>query len=77
MQVNILTPEKSLYQEEASELTVPTELGEITILPGHIALITRVSEGEIIIKTKGKRVIVVNYKKGEKKWRKKFVCQEY
>lgn len=54
MQVNILTPEKALYQEEASELTVPTALGEITILPGHVALITKVAEGEILIKSKGK-----------------------
>lgn len=54
MHVVILTPEKTLHEEEASELTVPTSLGEITILPGHATLVTKVTEGEILLQNKGK-----------------------
>jgi F-type H+-transporting ATPase subunit epsilon len=54
MHLDILTPEKIVYSQEIEELTAPTPQGEITILPEHIALITRVSEGEMIIKEKGK-----------------------
>lgn len=54
MHVSILTPERTLHEEEASEITVPTALGEITILPGHVSLVTKVAEGEILLKSKGK-----------------------
>lgn len=54
MQLEILTPEKIVYSEEIESLSVPTPQGEITILPEHIALVTRVTEGEMTIKTKNK-----------------------
>jgi F-type H+-transporting ATPase subunit epsilon len=54
MHLDIVTPEKIVYSEEIDELTVPTAQGEISILPEHIALVTRVSEGELIVKAKGK-----------------------
>ncbi|MBI2443375.1 MAG: ATP synthase F1 subunit epsilon [Candidatus Levybacteria bacterium] len=54
MHLDIVTPEKIVYSEDIEELTVPTPQGEISILPEHVALVTRVSEGELIVKTKGK-----------------------
>jgi F-type H+-transporting ATPase subunit epsilon len=52
MQLHIVTPEKSIFDGEIQELTVPTTTGEITILPGHINLLTQVSPGEMTIKDK-------------------------
>ncbi len=54
LHITVITPEKKLYEEEADELTVPTVLGEITILPQHVPLITQIAEGELTIKHKGK-----------------------
>lgn len=46
----IITPEKVVYSDEIDSVTVPTIDGEITILPGHIALVSPTKPGEIIIK---------------------------
>lgn len=54
MHLEIVTPEKIVYSEEIDELTVPTTQGEITILPEHVSLVTRVTEGEMKVKIKGK-----------------------
>jgi len=60
LNLKIITPEKLVYQEEEFEsVTIPTESGEITILPGHIPLITKVSPGEIIVRKKGKEQALV------------------
>lgn len=54
MHLEIVTPEKVVSTEEIEKLTVPTSEGEITILPGHMALVTRIGDGEIAITTKNK-----------------------
>lgn len=54
LQVEIITPEKIVYQKEADELVVPTVNGQITILPNHIPLVTQIAQGELIIKENGK-----------------------
>ncbi len=43
--LDIVTQEKRLLTEEAKSLTIETVDGEITILPGHTPLLTRLSEG--------------------------------
>lgn len=48
--LEIITPEKVVYKDEVNEIIVPTVNGEITILPNHINLLTRVNPGELIIK---------------------------
>jgi F-type H+-transporting ATPase subunit epsilon len=52
--LKIITPVKTIFSEEIDELTVPTTTGEISILPGHIDILTKVTEGEMIIKRGGK-----------------------
>ena len=54
MTITILTPEKTLLSEEAQEISLPTPQGEITILPGHIGLVTQIADGEVRVKTKNK-----------------------
>ena len=55
LSVKIATPEKLVYEEqELVSITLPTTEGEITILPGHIPLVSKIAPGEILIKKKGK-----------------------
>lgn len=50
LQLDIITPTKSVLSEEVEEITAPTENGEITILPNHIPLLTKVKPGELSIR---------------------------
>src|SRR5438105_5043425 len=50
LHISIITPEKTLYQEEADEITIPTTEGEITILPKHVPLVSQIAQGELTIK---------------------------
>lgn len=48
IQLKIVTPEKLILEELVDEVTIPTTEGEITILPNHIPLISRLSSGDIV-----------------------------
>lgn len=48
--LEIITPEEIVYKDEINQVVVPTVNGEITILPNHINLLTRVNPGELMIK---------------------------
>ena len=50
LKIEIISPEKIVFQGEADTLTLPGDQGQITILPGHIPLFTRVKPGEVKIK---------------------------
>lgn len=54
MHLDVITPEKTVLSEDVDEVTVPTPSGQIGILPHHINLVSQVTQGEIIIKRKGK-----------------------
>jgi F-type H+-transporting ATPase subunit epsilon len=43
--LDIVTQEKRLLTVETARVTVETEIGEITILPGHIPLLAKLKEG--------------------------------
>lgn len=43
--LDIVTQEKRLLTVETGRVTVETEMGEITILPGHIPLLAKLKEG--------------------------------
>ena len=49
--LSLVTPERKLLEEEVSEATLPTESGEVTILPDHIPYIATLKSGEVRIKT--------------------------
>lgn len=46
----ISTPERVVLEDEVDQVTLPTRTGEITVLPGHIALLTVIAPG--VIETK-------------------------
>lgn len=54
MNLQIITPEKVIYDGTIDELIVPTVTGEIAILPHHAQLVTQVVPGEMTIKHSGK-----------------------
>jgi F-type H+-transporting ATPase subunit epsilon len=43
----LVTPEKTVLQEELASLTCPTDMGYITILPGHEPLVANLASGEL------------------------------
>lgn len=55
MAVDILTPNRTLLQDQVDELNVPGEMGYLGILPGHIAFIATLGRG------------VLMYRKGEQR----------
>jgi len=52
----IVTPEKVVLKQEVLQLTVPTKMGEITILPNHIPLISALQPGVIEIKNQDNKI---------------------
>jgi len=46
----IATPEHVVFKDEVEQITLPTKMGEITILPNHIPLISVLAPGELIVK---------------------------
>ena len=56
IKIKIVTPERTVYEEEVSQATLPTIDGEVTILPDHIPYITALKAGEIMLK-KGEEII--------------------
>lgn len=46
-QLEIVTPEKAVVKEHATEAQIPGKLGYLGILPGHAPLITELAVGEI------------------------------
>ena len=51
MHVSVITPEQTAYESEADSLTVSTVMGELTILPHHIPLITTLAPGTLLIRS--------------------------
>jgi F-type H+-transporting ATPase subunit epsilon len=56
MTVNILTPDKQLYEGEATYLGLPGSDGSLGILSHHAPLVTTLRKGEITLKTDGEEM---------------------
>src|SRR4051794_14958752 len=52
-QLEIVTPEKAVVREAATEAQIPGKQGYLGILPGHAPLITELAVGEITYKKPG------------------------
>lgn len=59
MNLRIITPERALYDGDIEQVTIPTQSGEITILPHHIPLVGLLKPGELILKREGDSVSMV------------------
>lgn len=52
-QLEIVTPEKMVVQDQAEEMQIPGKKGYLGILPGHAPLITELAVGEISYRNGG------------------------
>ena len=56
LKLKIVTPESLVLDELVDQVSIPTTLGEITVLPDHIPLITGVASGDIVAVEKGEHI---------------------
>lgn len=56
LKLRIVTPERLMLEEQVDEVSLPTPLGEITVLPDHIPLITSLASGDVVATTAGDQV---------------------
>jgi F-type H+-transporting ATPase subunit epsilon len=49
----IVTPERVLLETEVDSVTLPTQMGEITVLPDHVPLVASLKSGEVKYKIGG------------------------
>ncbi|MDB4940213.1 MAG: synthase epsilon subunit [Candidatus Doudnabacteria bacterium] len=54
LKFQIVSPERTVLHDDVDSLTVPTQEGQITILPNHVPLISTLQAGELIVKNAGK-----------------------
>jgi F-type H+-transporting ATPase subunit epsilon len=52
--LEVVTPTKSVLKEEVDEITIPTIEGEISILPNHVDLLTKLSQGAMFVRNNNK-----------------------
>ena len=46
--LQIITPEKVVFDDEVDQVSLPSTTGQITVLPHHTALISSIAPGELI-----------------------------
>jgi F-type H+-transporting ATPase subunit epsilon len=51
--LEIVTPEARVYSDTIDTVVIPTVDGEVGILPGHIALLTQIAQGELRVTKNG------------------------
>jgi len=50
----IVTPERVVFEDEVSQITLPVTDGQVTILPNHRSYIASLNPGELMVKKEGK-----------------------
>ncbi|GHT60609.1 ATP synthase epsilon chain [Endomicrobiia bacterium] len=58
--IEILSPQGIIFKGELSSVSFPTTSGMITVLPGHVNLVTKLRRGEIVITSSNavKKIVV-------------------
>ena len=56
LKLKIVTPERIVLEEEVDQVSIPTMEGEITVLPGHLPLISSLRSGDIVAKKHGEDI---------------------
>lgn len=54
LQLTVVTQEKELLSQEVDSVTAMTMSGEVTILPGHVPLMTKLTDTELVYRKSGK-----------------------
>lgn len=58
LHLQIITPEKVVFDDDVDQVTLPTKEGQITVLPHHTNLVTAVEPGELIYKKHQKETLL-------------------
>jgi F-type H+-transporting ATPase subunit epsilon len=56
LKLKIVTPERLILEEVVDQVSLPTTLGEITVLPDHIPLITELTSGDVVAVSNGEHI---------------------
>lgn len=56
IKLKIVTPERLVLEELVDQVSIPTTEGEITVLAGHIPLITGLASGDVVAMSKGEHI---------------------
>ncbi len=56
IKLKVITPERLVLEEMVDQVSLPTTMGEITILPDHIPLIANLASGDIVAVSAGEHV---------------------
>lgn len=54
----IVTPERTVFEDQIDQVTLPVTDGEVTILPNHRSYIASLKPGEIRLKKDGEEIIM-------------------
>jgi len=57
MQLEILTPDKKVYEGEVSSVTLPGTLGSFQILANHAPIISTLEDGKLVVNGGGKEEV--------------------
>jgi len=60
IKLKLISPDGIKYDHEVTSVSLPTQNGQITILPEHTPLIAIMAPGEIVIKINGKEEILAS-----------------
>ncbi len=63
MELNIITPDQSVYNGQAESVTVPGSAGSFEILKNHAPIISTLEDGKVIIRN-NKSVEIIGIKGG-------------
>lgn len=58
MLLKIVTPDGITYEDTIEQVSVPTQSGEITVLPRHIPLVSVLKAGELRVVKAGEEIIL-------------------
>ena len=56
LKLKIVTPERLIMEEMVDHVSLPTTLGEITVLPNHIPSIAGLSSGDVVAYVNGEHI---------------------
>lgn len=57
LDVRIITPEKVVFSKDVDSVILPGTLGEMEILPGHVALFSTIKPGQIVLRDSDQKLV--------------------
>lgn len=60
LDVKIITPERVVFSHPADSVLIPGTVGEMEILPGHVAIFSTIKPGQLVVRENTKQAIFAN-----------------